>query len=1410
MKKILDIWNKIADFARRGWAIAMHRPKALFLVGIILGSFLGHSISVMMTEARYRLSNGSIQLIGEVNLSLADKLKLDKNAGAYRFNADAITPEMTGESDPAKVAALLASQKRQTGGGGKETQNLYSLDLPIDPSQGTKIYDINSKTSFKLIPEFEMGLGRTEQGRVVYPLDEGGQAVYTVKANGIKEDIVLQKPRGDKLDFKYKLELPKTLEARLDDRGNLGIYSVDPMVSSAIAGTLQNGASSADTERLKDVQENGTKNHLVYLIPAPTIVQSGDQPQGHSAKAMYKLKGNELTVEVMGLEKLVYPISIDPTVVVTSTSDFAMGNDEGNISFDTDAISRASVTAGTTGAWSGTSSMVNSRSGHTLTAYNGYLYAIGGGGTALRSIEYAPINTDGTIGAWTSLVDLPANAYDHAAVAYNGYLYLVAGYLYSTSVRYAAINADGTLGSWATTSSLSTGRQSLESVAYNGYMYAISGATSSSSYAATIEYAAINADGTLGSWATTTGLATGLERFSAVVYNGYLYITGGYNSGVWFDGVQYVSINSDGTLGVWSTTTNLPTSYMDHASFITGGYLYLISGHNSSVLYAPVNADGTIGSWATTTSRGATRSGLAATTYKGSLYVSGGVVSGAASNTAEYAKVNPVPDPIFSMSSWSPTTVLGAGNGSQTAKVVSRWKHTAVTHDGNVFLIGGQSNTTPTATVHSAPINDNGTIGAWTVSANPLPQARDSHIAVVVNGYVYIIGGMVSGSASNTVLYSQLFHDGTNSTWTTTTPSGIASSGNAVTAYNGYLYVTGGTGSLATVHYSLIGTNGAPGAWTSTTALPVGLSDHVSVAYNGYIYAFGGATSGSTNSTVYYAPINANGTIGSWSTTTSHGNAFTGVVASVHEGHIVVNATADVNNDAVINYVKINSNGTLGTWSVSSMVHTPARVGHGSVIYNGYIYTIGGRANGTTYGDTLYSQISYTRTGYSAVGSTAVWQSAAATNLAIYGQASVVYNGYVYLVGGYGGGVYRNDVRYAPLNANGTIGSWTTSPNSVPTHSRFNCAAVAYNGYLYVTGGQHDTTYFSNNTAYAPINADGSLGSFSTSTNTFSNARSGHISVAYNGKLYVIAGGDGSSFYNDVQYATINANGSLGTWSSTTKYPSASRDGDGFIYGGRIYVIGGLAGTLYSNMVRHAPINTDGTLGSWVTSPYQFSGARSRHAVAVINGHIYLSGGGAASPYGDLQYAQINADGTIGIWRTGNNLTAVSGAPAGYYYHSMIAHKGRLYSFAGIEGTGTAQTASYVTGVKAPYLGALYSDVINLTAGSTLNSITVNGTLPLDQSSVFFKVAGANGIYGSWQPISVLSGAPISNVSSVMYKIVMNDSTYAPMFETTGKSTITDVTVDYTLPVVLLTPENRLRQNKYFDSSGVLQPLQTQ
>jgi hypothetical protein len=152
----------------------------------------------------------------------------------------------------------------------------------------------------------------------------------------------------------------------------------------------------------------------------------------------------------------------------------------------------------------------------------------------------------------------------------------------------------------------------------------------------------------------------------------------------------------------------------------------------------------------------------------------------------------------------------------------------------------------------------------------------------------------------------------------------------------------------------------------------------------------------------------------------------------------------------------------------------------------------------------------------------------------------------------------------------------------------------------------------------------------------------------------------------------------------------------------------------------------------------------------------------------------------------------------------MIANKGRLYSLCGVDGTSTAQGGVFTTVLNTPAQVGTFTKTVDLGLANTLNSITVNGTLSSEQSSILFKVAGNDGVFGGWQPTSALAGAPLTNVRYVMYKTVLNDS------NATGRSYITDITANYTVVDPGLTTANRLRQNKYFDINGVLQPLQTQ
>ena len=307
------------------------------------------------------------------------------------------------------------------------------------------------------------------------------------------------------------------------------------------------------------------------------------------------------------------------------------------------------------GGWSTTISFSTTRYHHTSVVHNGYLYVIGGyGGNSLNDVQYAPINSDGTLGTWNTTTPFTGGRGSHASVVHNGYLYVIGGYENMTDnhlndVQYAPINADGTVGSWNTTTSFATARHGHTSVVHNGYLY-VKGGHSGSAPLSDVQYAPINADGTVGSWNTTTSFATARQGHTGVVHNGYLYVIGGYDISNFFNDVQYAPINADGTVGGWSTTTSFTNVRQGHTSVVHNGHLYVIGGHDQSsgssvflndVQYAPISADGTVGSWSTTISFATARHAHTSVVYNEYLYLIGGYDESSRFNDVQYAPFVP-------------------------------------------------------------------------------------------------------------------------------------------------------------------------------------------------------------------------------------------------------------------------------------------------------------------------------------------------------------------------------------------------------------------------------------------------------------------------------------------------------------------------------------------------------------------------------------------------------------------------------------------------------------------------------------------------------------------------------------------------------------------------------------------------
>ena len=1301
-------------------------------------------------QRKYAISLATEKVIGSANGDLAKKLVYDPQKDAYIFNKEQMPFDLPGSATSKEVADRVAAvrmleakskqeQVAKVGGSSKDGQ-LYSSQFPKDFSGGASYYDNEAQLSFQLVPKFTAMEGDRVGNRLVYPLKElPGQAIYTVRDDGVKEDLVLQKYTTDVIRLEYTLALPKTLEARLLDSGHIGIYSADPSIygSSVVA-------ASTNLDAVIKGQEQAAKDHLAFVVPAPVITEADGSNDGVYSE--FELHGTNLTVVAGGLHRASYPLSIDPTVVVANSSSITTGNNETNAILSTSDARRQTTSGGDlTTAWNSTTTFSDSRRYAATTTYNNYVYVVGGFNSvsgALPDVEYAALNSNGTTGTWASANNMPAAAMGATAVAYDGYLYALGGSAVAGSnpvstVYTVPINSNGSLGTWTTTTAMPVSLRYHAAAAYKGYMYIWGGATTTNnnSAVATSYYAPINANGTLGSWTSGTSFTTARSLHSGVIYNGFIYAIGGINtSSVNQTSVQSAPINADGSVGTWSANTALATARRSAGVAVWGGYMYLTHGHNGAVTntttYAIIWANGTLGPWESSNTTGSvSRDSPTAVASQGYLYVMGGENSagGTYYNTVESVKFMDAGD-VVSLDDMT------------NAPSTSRERHASAVWGGYLYELGGYGgtgNSYDNFVQHIALDSNTGNSNGNDVIDQGFANNRADLAATAYNGYLYNFGGFSSDGTTDTYYSNVQYHaidaatGNVTGAWTTTTALPSARGGIDATAYNGYMYVVGGRtsgGNLNEVRYSAIASNGSLGTWTNTTVLPSSMNRMRIAAYNGYLYVMGGAT--------HALPAAGTGT-------TPPGSRATGTASTT------------------VSYAPINSNGTIGSWTSTSSLNQ-SRAEFGATVYNGYLYAVGG-ASGTTVRTTVeYAKINND-------GTVATWQFAQDLDGADYNKLSTsveAYNGFLYCMGGRTDTAITNSVRtsttnHGPINngGSGSVGAWTTSGNSLPA-GRSYATSVYLNGYVYNIGGNAVNSY-----VYATLSKDGSVGTWS-SAQTFPVTLTGASAVTHRGKIYVV-GGDTTSVY----YAQPNSNGSISSWTSTTALPAAIKQAGAVALNGYIYLVGGAVSSTSQTTVYYAQIMPDGTVGTWLTNGNALPAARSLLSVVTLNGYIYAVGGyNGTTDQDTTYYAEINPDGSVGPWSTSvwqlptalsgtvgvaaNGSIYISGGgtsnltyrastiydgaitdwqmssnvtmPATKTYASGVYANGYIYSFGG-----NATTSVYYAPINIISRSAEYSKLVDIGTNTNIQNIMESSTDSEGVNLSYALAGGSTSVFGA-------------------------------------------------------------------------------
>jgi N-acetylneuraminic acid mutarotase len=292
-------------------------------------------------------------------------------------------------------------------------------------------------------------------------------------------------------------------------------------------------------------------------------------------------------------------------------------------------------------------------------------------------------------------------------------------------------SGDGSLSNWQDVTVMTTPRDWLAAVQAKNYLYILGGNNGNwGSWLTSVERATINTDGSLSSWQTTSPMNDARGVFAAVEANGYLYALGGYSYNV-LSTVDRSFINPDGSLSAWQVTSSMNVARPALAAVSAYGYIYAIGGENTTTVErAKINSDGSLGPWEFTTSMNTPRGYLAAVVVGNYIYAIGGQGGGAASlKSVERTTINA----DGSLGAWESVTSM------------NKWRCdlAAVAVGGYIYALGGSTCTGVVySSVEQAKVNADGTLSTWQILPSSLNIPRWHHAAAVRSPYIYVIGGM--------------------------------------------------------------------------------------------------------------------------------------------------------------------------------------------------------------------------------------------------------------------------------------------------------------------------------------------------------------------------------------------------------------------------------------------------------------------------------------------------------------------------------------------------------------------------------------------------------------------------------------------------------------------------------------------
>jgi N-acetylneuraminic acid mutarotase len=597
--------------------------------------------------------------------------------------------------------------------------------------------------------------------------------------------------------------------------------------------------------------------------------------------------------------------------------------------------------------WTTRASSALARAEANGAAANGKMYVFGGQYSGitqtLRSDRYDPA-TD----TWTRIADLP-ELITHAPVVVDGNtLWIIGGYL-------GLDKKDSTNHVWkynTTTNTYSAGpalpapRGGGGAAIVGRQLHYFSGAVRRDSIgAATIDMAdhyVLNLDGGT-SWTSSSPMPNPRNHLAAAAIGNTVYLIGGQHGEHEGTTAQQQVDAYDVATGIWSRKADLPVprGHISASTFPLNGKIITVGGsvvgsnggNPSNTLF---EYDPATNAWRTLTPLPGARKSPVADIINGTIVVNGGRTTSAPSTTTWSGVL--AGSPATTTGAWStaaaaPQSVLDAG-GTELG--------------GKIYLVGGKTSAGPHNTVRVFDPSSQ----VWTTLASKPGTAVENPAVVGHNGMLYSVGGS-SGAFTGAVNSLYRFNPATN-TWTTLPSMPTARGGAAAVVVNGVIWVVGGMNSSGASLNTTERFDIATGRWSSGPAMITPRDNPGLAVVNGTIYAFGGRTRLS-NGTEQAPRLTSTESLAAgatgWTARASMPTGRRAMAVGVLNGKIIA-AGGEKQADGRTFPQTEEYNPLTNTWRSLAPMRSPR---HGAVaaVRNGVLHVIGG---GTT-GGSSYSTI---------------------------------------------------------------------------------------------------------------------------------------------------------------------------------------------------------------------------------------------------------------------------------------------------------------------------------------------------------------------------------------------------------------------------------------------------------------------